>query len=150
MQIHMPRGSLAYINEFPKKNGYLCQCTAYVRLHCLNVELEFWESALDLSGFLVCIMRNKGMLLSNTILELEFSSWVSDDNSMFYFMSCGEKGWRDSFSDPLLICFGTCFFFLMSGNGGGKILGMSCLSVDECIHPVGQRLISLRLTLQIL
>jgi len=65
----MRRGILTDINEFSEQNEYVCQCTAYVCLNCLNVEPELWESALDLSTFLICMVRNKGMPLSKTTLE---------------------------------------------------------------------------------
>ena len=36
----MPKGTLAHIYESLEKNECVCQCTAYVRLNCINVEPE--------------------------------------------------------------------------------------------------------------
>lgn len=59
-----------------ENNEYIYKGTAYVCLSCLNAEPELWKSALVLSNCTVGIVRNKGMLLFNTTLELEFSSWI--------------------------------------------------------------------------
>ena len=66
----MPKGTLAYINDSLKKNEHIWQCTVYVCLNCSNVEPELWEGELAFQ-VIWCIVRNKEMLLSNTVLGLE-------------------------------------------------------------------------------
>lgn len=115
------------IYEFLKKNEYVCKCIAYLCLSCLIIELKLWKHRLDLSS---CITKNKIMLLSETMWELEsfllgFQMTVSRSNkplcfSVFVYLPV-------YLSISLFLCF-ISFLFISTLSLFVVVVSLYCLT----------------------